>query len=88
MDMLILLVLTSLLAAAVAAYGRLLFTGAGAGRPPEPFWFAPVVLLIIALLVVFVGNVNVTPFPSVVGQLASALMIAFAGWLWLGWRRG
>lgn len=83
MDMLILWFLSSVLAAGITAYLRLLFTG----RPPEPFWFAPLVLFLVAIILVLLGGANATTIAGPVGQLCSAIMIAFGGWMLLGWRR-
>ena len=87
MDIITLFLACALLAAAIAAYLRLAFRST-----PEPFWFTPLVLLIVGLLCVFLGQVDLLKaaagFAGVVGQIATALIIAFGGWVLLGLRRG
>lgn len=77
LDALILWLLSSILAASVAALVLLLW----GVRSPPPSVVAPLVTLSVALLLVLAAGVALPPVAGPVGQAATVLMIAWGGWM-------
>lgn len=86
MDTIVLFFLASASVCAPVAFVRLLFRD-----PPEPWWLAPLALLVMGVVVVLVGSVNLLAalaFPLLLAQVLTVFVIAWGGWVLLGLRRG
>ncbi len=79
LDALILWLLASILAAAVACYLRaVVFTSR---KQDAPWYVVPLITFIVALLLVLAAGVTLPPVAGQLGQAASVLMIAWGGWM-------
>jgi hypothetical protein len=86
METIVLFLVAGACAAAPVAFLRLIFHAS-----PEPWWFTPLVLLLMGVVIVFLGGVNLLAalaFPAVLGQILGVLVVAWGGWVLLGLRRG
>lgn len=79
------------LVASACACAPVCFIRLGFRDPPEPWWFTPVLLLVMGIIIVFLGGVNLLSgisFPAVLAQILTVFVIAWGGWVLLALRRG
>lgn len=79
------------LVASACACAPVCFIRLGFRDPPEPWWFTPVLLLVMGIIVVFLGGVNLLggiAFSAPFDQILTALIVAWGGWVLLALRRG
>lgn len=74
----ILWLLASILAAAVACYLRLIFTGRGASAP---WYVVPLITLVVAILLVLLVPIALPPVGGPQGPVFAILAIAWGGWM-------